>query len=235
VVVRRFALILALSTGCFYFAPINQRPSIEIVPASSDPVFRGDNVVLHASIDDPEGEESATDVVWHAYLCTDATDQGTCDMATPFYTGATPDANFVVPAVRRDQVAGAVVLVTLDATDPGGAKAKPSQELIIPVNNRPPDLCCDRWPAQLRRRHDRHLRKVRRLRRRPGERDAARLDGRHADGDLDVHAHRSHRPQDRPTPITSRPASGSCQPIHRQRRWRVHVTAISAERHTVIG
>jgi hypothetical protein len=139
--VRRLALILALSTGCFYVDPINQRPSIAIDMASSNPVFRGDVVMLTAEIDDPEGDEELTQVQWHAYLCTDATDQGTCDMAAAFYSADTHDASFQVPARRADGVTPVQsVLVTLDATDPGGARAKPEQQLIIPVNNRAPDI-----------------------------------------------------------------------------------------------
>jgi len=139
--VRRFVVISALLTGCFYVDPINQRPSLVIIPASSDAVFRGSNVVLHAEVDDPEGDEAATEVLWQAFLCTDATDRDTCDMIAPFYTGATRDANFVVPAVRADgHTPVQSVLVTLDATDPGGARAKPPGELVIPVSNSPPDL-----------------------------------------------------------------------------------------------
>jgi hypothetical protein len=139
--VRRLALIAALASGCFYVDPINQRPSIAIDLASSGPVFRGDIVMLHAEVDDPEGEEELTQVQWHAYLCTDATEQGTCDMVAAFFSGATRDASFQVPARRADGVTPVQsVLVTLDATDPGGANAKPEQQLIIPVNNQPPDL-----------------------------------------------------------------------------------------------
>jgi len=139
--VRRLALIAVLASGCFYVDPINQRPSIAIDLASSNPVFRGDLVTLHAVVDDPEGEEATTVVQWHAYLCTDATDQGTCDMASAFYSNDSLDASFLVPARRADNMTPVQsVLVTLDATDPGGAQAKPQQQLIIPVNNRPPDL-----------------------------------------------------------------------------------------------
>jgi hypothetical protein len=138
--VRQLALIPALATGCFYVDTINQRPSIAIDLESSDPVKRGSIVMMHAEVDDPEGQNAETQVQWNAYLCTDATDPGTCDMDVAFYSADTRRASFQVPSLRADHVTPVQsVLVTLDATDPGGAKAK-TEQLIIPVGNTAPDI-----------------------------------------------------------------------------------------------
>jgi hypothetical protein len=142
--VTRFAIPLAavtLVTGCFYTDPINQRPSIGIDPASSDPVFRGDNVQLFSVVDDPDGVQAEVQLTWHGYLCGDATDPATCDLDPAFYTSTNANAAFTVPILRADGVTQVTsVLVQLDAVDEGGASARPSQQLVIPIGDHPPVL-----------------------------------------------------------------------------------------------
>jgi hypothetical protein len=139
--VKRLALLIPLSAGCFYIDPINQRPSVAIEAGSSDPVFRGSAVHLHALVDDPEGDEDRTTLGWTVLLCTDATSPSGCDPGAPFFTGANPDADFTVPIVRADNATPVTSLfVELDATDPDGASARPPAQLVIAVGDHPPDL-----------------------------------------------------------------------------------------------
>jgi hypothetical protein len=137
--VRRVWVIACVGlVGCFYVEPINQRPAIDIRADSSEPVFRGDTVVLHAVADDPEDQRVA--FTWRAYLCTDATTFESCD-AEPFFTGVEEDAEFVVPAIRADQVVPVEALrVLLEARDALGATAKPAQLLLISVLDHAPTV-----------------------------------------------------------------------------------------------
>jgi hypothetical protein len=148
--VTRLALVIPLLvTGCFYIDPINERPSIGILPRSSDPVFRGDNVALDAQVDDPDGDTVDTQLTWHAYLCTDATDPSTCDLDPAYYTSTNDSASFVVPITRADGVTQVTsMLVQLDAVDDGGAHARPSQQLVIPIGDRPPDVTMRKVPRE---------------------------------------------------------------------------------------
>ncbi len=133
--------ILVLASGCFYMEPVNQRPSIGIVPSSSDPLHRGDNVTLDARIDDPEGQAVA--LTWRAYACSDATVPGGCDDTTfkdSLPTDAAQDFNFTVPIHRADGTDVQSLRIELDAVDSLGATAKPSQELVMPVIDGPPTL-----------------------------------------------------------------------------------------------
>jgi hypothetical protein len=139
-----FALACATAgTGCFITEPINQRPSIDIRQSSGDEVFRGDEVVLHAEADDPEGH--IVFFQWRAYLCTDATPDATgarpgCD-AAPFQSPVIDTLDFTVPKVRADSTDPIqVVFVILEAQDDYGATARPRQELLIPIGDHAPDL-----------------------------------------------------------------------------------------------
>jgi hypothetical protein len=136
---------LAASAGCFYVEPINQRPSLDIRPASSDPVFRGAMVTLEAIASDPEKQVVAFQ--WRVYACTDATSIQDCD-PEPLFTGVQPEATFRVPPFRADPDASGPeaappvesLRVVLEGRDDRGADARPDQELIIPVLNAPPSL-----------------------------------------------------------------------------------------------
>jgi len=150
--VRSFAAAGLLLTGCFYFDPINQRPSIDIHQRSSDTVHRGDHIVLDAVYDDPEGQDVT--FAWSAFACTEVSDvsdasgtSGTshaidangCD-ADPFYTGTEPTAFLDVPVSRSSGTPVEAIRVVLGARDDRGAAAKPSQELVIHAADAPPTL-----------------------------------------------------------------------------------------------
>lgn len=136
---------IAASAGCFYVEPINQRPSLDIRPVSSAPVFRGATVTLEAIASDPEQQVVAFQ--WRVYACTDAISIADCDL-DPLFTGVTPTATFLVPAFRADPDGGGpeaappveALRVVLEGRDERGAAAKPDQELIIPVLNAPPTV-----------------------------------------------------------------------------------------------
>jgi hypothetical protein len=139
------AASVGASAGCFYVEQINQRPSLDIRPVSSDPVFRGAMVTLEAVASDPEQHFVAFQ--WRVYACTDATSIQDCD-ADPRFTGVEPEATFRVPTFRADpdgegpQAAAPVesLRVVLEGRDDRGATARPDQELIIPVLNAPPSI-----------------------------------------------------------------------------------------------
>ena len=136
---------LAASAGCFYVEPINQRPSLDIRPASSDPVYRGTEATLEAIASDPEKQVVAFQ--WRVYVCTDATSIQGCDL-DPIFTGVEPEATFLVPAFRADpdgdgpEAAAPVesLRVILEGRDDRGAAARPDQELLLPVLNAPPSV-----------------------------------------------------------------------------------------------
>jgi hypothetical protein len=148
--VSRYALPLVLFSGllgglvpgCFYADPINQRPSLEIVNTSSEEVHRGDVVRLSALWDDPDGH--FVTVRWRVYACTDATRPEACDPA-PFEESSSSLLELVVPMQRVQPVVPVESLrVVLEASDEWGATARPSQELVIPVVNRPPTVELER-------------------------------------------------------------------------------------------
>jgi len=155
--VRSFAAAGLLLTGCFYIDPINQRPSIDIHQQSSDAVHRGDQIVLEATYDDPEGERVTFG--WRAFACTEATGASVaglpsasnaigadgCD-AEPFYTGTELTARLVVPVSRSSGTPVEAIRVVLGATDDRGADAKPSQELVIHVLDALPTLALRKVP-----------------------------------------------------------------------------------------
>jgi hypothetical protein len=136
---------IAASAGCFFVQPINQRPALDIRPVSSDPVFRNTTITLEAVADDPEDHVVAFQ--WRVYACTDATSIPDCDR-DPLFTGIEPEATFKVPPFRVDpdgegpEVATPTrsLRVVLEGRDERGATARPDQELILPVLNRPPTL-----------------------------------------------------------------------------------------------
>ena len=136
---------LAAPAGCFYVEPINQRPSLDIRPTSSDPVFRGATVTFEAVASDPE--KHAVALLWRVYTCTDAIAMETCDGDLAF-TGAETEATFRVPPFRADpdgpgpEPAPPVesLRVVLAGSDDLGAAARPEQVLVIPVLNAPPSL-----------------------------------------------------------------------------------------------
>jgi len=129
---------MLLASGCFYFDPINQRPSADIIQTSSAEVARNMPLSLEASTYDPEGENVS--VVWRVYACTDATTADGCD-AAPFETDVLTDVTFPVPAFRADKMTPVQALrVNLQATDARGAVAKPDQELLLAVADQSPTL-----------------------------------------------------------------------------------------------
>lgn len=140
--------LAASAAGCFYVEPINQRPSLDIRPASSAPVFRGATVTFEAVASDPEHQDVA--LRWSVHACTDATaadPREGCDARTIF-SGSEREATFPVPAFRDDpdgtgpEVVRPVesLRVILEGVDDRGAAARPAQELIVPVLNAPPRL-----------------------------------------------------------------------------------------------
>src|SRR5258706_10806910 len=111
--VTRLAAIALCASGCFYTDPINQRPSADIIPASSTTVHRGETIELDASTYDPEGQRVY--VKWRAYACTDATTPSGCDDA-PFYTGVLEQAVMTIPVRRQSSVPVEALRVILEAT-----------------------------------------------------------------------------------------------------------------------
>jgi hypothetical protein len=136
--VSRLLPVLALSTGCFYTDPINQRPSIEISTRSSETVFRGMSVTLDAEANDPEGQ--IVKFTWRAYACTDATTPAGCDQM-PYDGSDLPAFTFAVPVMRVDQPVDVTALrIVLEGIDDHGATAKPDSVLVIPIGDAPPML-----------------------------------------------------------------------------------------------
>ncbi len=135
---KLLASTLLLASGCFYTDPINQRPSADIIQASSKTIYRNDPLALQASTYDPEGE--LVTVAWRVYACTDATTPDGCDQV-PFETDILTDITFMVPAFRSDGTTPVQALrVILEAKDAHGATAKPDQELLLAVADQPPTL-----------------------------------------------------------------------------------------------
>ena len=137
----RLALISLVASGCFYTDSINQRPSLDIKRPSSDPIYRTDKVALEAIANDPDGDFVTFD--WRAYACTDPTD---CDQA-PFHFDKGMTTTITVPAKRIDPLTGQpgsvpveAVLVLLDGMDDYGATARPTQQLLLTVDDHPPEL-----------------------------------------------------------------------------------------------
>ncbi len=140
--IARFVVVCGALTGCFYVEPINQRPGIRIDVDSTLPVFRGDHVTLGSTAEDPDGD--AITFAWRVYACTDANDPANSCDPDPFYTALGPDAAFDVPVLRASSRPTESLRVVLEAKDALGATAKPNQELLITVLNRPPELELDK-------------------------------------------------------------------------------------------
>lgn len=130
------------STGCFYVDPINQRPALDIRTASDDTVFRGDRVELRAVAQDPDGH--IVGFRWRAQACTEISQADGCD-PVPFASSLIESFGFDVPTLRVPSgVPVESIRVVLEGTDELGASAKPSQELVIPLGNRAPNLMLDK-------------------------------------------------------------------------------------------
>ncbi|HLL23249.1 MAG TPA: hypothetical protein VK427_14025 [Kofleriaceae bacterium] len=130
-------LIAAMSGGCFYMEPINQRPSLDIRQDSVGPVYRGQNVSFTAVAVDPDGHD--VDVTWRVYACTDATSFSECD-ATSVEEGDGQTFKFTVPTKREDGRAVQGIRIVLDGKDSRGATSKPADQLQLPVLDQGPEL-----------------------------------------------------------------------------------------------
>ena len=138
VAVKTLAAIALCASGCFYVDPINQRPSADIIDTTSGTVHRGSLVSLQAETYDPEGQAVA--LHWRVYACTDATTPSGCD-ADPYYETSAALATFTAQVFRDDNTTPTQALrVILEATDDHGAVARPSQELLLTVDDAPPTL-----------------------------------------------------------------------------------------------
>jgi hypothetical protein len=137
--VKSAVLIASLALGgCFYIDPINQRPSLDIKQDNVGPIFRKDVVSFTAVVVDPD--EQDVDLVWHLYLCTDATTFSDCDSQSAL-AGDKRNFSFEVPEKRLDgatPVEG--IRIVLDGIDDHGAVAKPPDQLQLPVLDRSPSL-----------------------------------------------------------------------------------------------
>jgi hypothetical protein len=143
--VIRAALLVAVAgglvPGCFYADQINQRPSITIEGEPAEAVHRGDHLSLSARAEDPDGHYVT--YKWRAYACTDAAALDGCD-TDPFETELVQTFAFDVPVTRANDAPVASLRIVLEAIDELGATARPSEELLLAVINRPPSLVLDR-------------------------------------------------------------------------------------------
>lgn len=134
---KGFLILVGLS-GCFYIDPINQRPSLAIVNTTGDVIGRGQiGVTLRAEVSDPEGQIVQLD--WRMYVCDDASVFETCDQQ-PAREDSSTDFVFAAPSFRAAGGPAQSLLIELDGVDDLGAKAQPSQQLIIPLGNGAPTL-----------------------------------------------------------------------------------------------
>lgn len=136
---RSAALIASLAlTGCFYVDPINQRPSLDINQEVVGTIFRKQSVKFTAIVNDPDGH--GVDLVWYAYMCTDASTSASCDeTAAESAIGTTFE--FTVPERRIDGVTPVQGMrIVLDGIDSHGAVAKPPDQLELPVLDRSPTI-----------------------------------------------------------------------------------------------
>lgn len=127
--------MIALASGCFYTAPINQRPSAAIEGGSSAPLYPNSPVSLQALTSDPDGDY--VELTWRAYACTAADD---CD-TDPWTTSSSIDMNFDVRPLRADGATPVqTVLVTLDASDQYGAHARPMPQVVLGIGDHGPSV-----------------------------------------------------------------------------------------------
>jgi hypothetical protein len=136
-VLRILPLPLLAASGCFlYLDPIVQRPSIDILPQSSTPVYRGDTVAFDAIGTDPQHKAIA--FTWQIFACVDGLLQSSCEMS-PFYTGTDATAKFTVPVqLVGTSVAVQSLRIQVSARDTAGATTSGDQILVVPVGDRPP-------------------------------------------------------------------------------------------------
>jgi hypothetical protein len=129
--------IMALATGCFYTAPINQRPTATIEGAPSTTLYPKDLVSLQASTSDPDHDHHLT-VVWSYYACT-AVDA--CDTDPVQLPAIAQDFTFPIPPLRSDRMTPVqTVLVTADVYDDYQAHALPMPQAVLSVADRGPDV-----------------------------------------------------------------------------------------------
>ncbi|MCX5741208.1 MAG: hypothetical protein NT062_01775, partial [Proteobacteria bacterium] len=119
------------------FLDISASCTLRVRPELSDTSpHRGDLVTLFAASVDPDADR--VELSWHASLCS----ADGCD-ATAFVTGTQEKFDFTIPPVRLEIAPLRPVesiRILLEARDELGARARPSQELVIPVDNYGPDL-----------------------------------------------------------------------------------------------
>lgn len=136
-------IAMGLASGCFYTDPLNQRPSVGIAQKPDGPVYRGSMVHLLANTSDPEG--SFVRVQWRAYACTDPTvhpdaSHPGCD-TDPFHTDFQDSFDFTVPTFRAGTTTPVqAVLVLLEGQDDLDAAARPVQQLILELDDKPPTV-----------------------------------------------------------------------------------------------
>lgn len=132
----RWLVGLALLGGCFYTEQINQRPSIAIRAEFEAIPHRGEIISFLAESEDPDKDK--VDLSWSAVLCS----ADGCDQAA-FDTGTGDKFAFMIPPVRLEVNPLRPVesiMIYLEGRDELGARARPSQELQVLVDNAPPEL-----------------------------------------------------------------------------------------------
>ncbi len=146
--VRRLLLTsVALVGGCFYSGDLNDRPSAEIQRLTTGVPLRGDSVQFQAVVVDP-GDQ--VDVHWRVDAC--GGEPAVCDVGIAF---GEPDVLTIAVVVPNDVGSGAErrpterLVVHLDVVDSHGAVARPSQEDVVEVGNRPPTLVVQRRGREL--------------------------------------------------------------------------------------
>ncbi len=134
---RVLPLSLLAASGCFlYLDPIVQRPSIDIIPESPNPVYRGDTVKYDAVGTDPQHKAIA--FTWEVYACADGTLQSSCE-ASPFITGTDSTQSIPVPdTLIGTSVAVQGLRIFVSARDTAGATTSSAQLLVVPVGDHPP-------------------------------------------------------------------------------------------------
>ena len=184
-------------------APVARHPA----DAPTDAVYRGDHREARAVANDPEVTTSPSSGARIA--CTDATDARTA-IKPPFSDGlrrTTFDVHRSERARvrRRARCPSSRCASCSRAKDELGATARPDQELLIPVVNRPPTLELARQPLRLRRRDaDRDVyAKVGDADDGPAEVDAARVGSVRARRTNHRHARSTSRARIRTTRRTS--------------------------------
>ncbi|HVV87391.1 MAG TPA: hypothetical protein VHE35_30325 [Kofleriaceae bacterium] len=146
--VALIAMALTLVGGCFYEGELNDRPSAEIVRLTEGMPLRGDTVRFEAVVVDPGDDYTRH---WRADACADTDAGERCKTVTE---GSAEILDVTVPitvpvAGEAGMAPTARVRVHLDVTDSHGAVARPSQEAVVDVGNRPPTLEVQRTGREL--------------------------------------------------------------------------------------